>query len=475
MSAHFAKFAFLVCCAALISPLNASAQVGGGGGGNNGGGNNNNGNGTIVQSGVVGGVKIDVRGVFTTQKEILDPAVRVQLEAGLKSTDSNMASASKLRMISLRGLEAAITKARDEGTPLSSEINYMAGLQRVEFVILSPETNDIIIAGPGEGFKVNDQGVVVGDKSGSPVIRLEDFLVAMRSVENARTGQGVSVSIDPTEQGVKQLQKFYAQLKRSNSPFHPNMQTRIEEAMGQQTITLTGVPADSRFSQVLVAADYKMKQLGMGIEKAPIANFPSFMEIAQKAKAKNLSAAPRFWMECSYEPIAKSTDGNVWQLRGKGVKALTEETLFDRNGKRAGAKKPNRFAVQWAEMMTERFDELSAAEPAFRELRNMMDLSVIAAIITREQLNQKVGLETPAILGLTNAATTASYAVPKVVPAHCSFVKIARNWLVSASGGVQLDSWGVAQNSEVVPGVGEIAKTALNKTSNSWWWNSAAN
>jgi hypothetical protein len=351
----------------------------------------------------------------------------------------------------------------------------MAGLQRIEFVILSPETNDIILAGPGEGYKVNAQGVVVGEKSGTPVIHLEDFLVAMRSVDNARTGQGVSVSIDPTEQGIKNLEQFYRRLKQSGKPFHPSMQPLVEQAMGEQMIRLTGVPADSRFSQVLVAADYKMKRLGMGLEKAPIKNFPSFMEMAQKAKAKNMKAAPRFWMECSYDPIAKSEDGNVWQIRGKGVRALTEESKFDKDGKRAGAKKPNRFAMKWADMMTDRFEELSQAEPAFRELRNMMDLSVVSAIIKREQLSQKVGLQTPAILGLTNAAVTPSHAVPKVVPAQCSFVRITNSYLVSASGGVQLDSWGVAAKSEVVPGIGAVAKTAMNRTSESWWWNATKN
>lgn len=478
MSARFAKITFFICCALLVLPLSAFAQNNGGGnnaGGNNGGGNNGgNGGQTFFSNGVVGGVKIDLRGVLTGQKTVLDPTVRARIEAGLKATDSKIGNATKLRMISIRGLEEAIIKAKNEGIPLSSEANYMAGLQRIEYIIVSEENNDVILAGPGEGFKVNDEGVVVGETSGAPVIHLEDFLVAMRSVENARTGQGVSVSIDPTEQGIKQLQAFYGKLKRSRTPFRPEMQPLVEQAMGQQMIKLTGVPADSRFSQVMVAADYKMKRLGMGLEKAPIRNFPSFMEMAQKANAKNMSAAPRFWMECNYEPIAKSADGNVWQIRGKGVKTLTEESKFDKDGNRTGARKQNRFAVKWAEMMTERFDELSLAEPAFRELRNIMDLSVVAAIITRERLSEKAGLETPAILGLTNAAVTPTHAVPRVVPAQCSFVRIAQSWLVSASGGVQLDSWGVAANSEVVPGVGAIARSAA-KTGDTWWWNSANN
>lgn len=464
MSARFAKFTLFMFSCALAIPVVSFGQVIGGGNGTG-----------IITTGVVGGVKIDASGVLTSQTEVLPPAVKAQIQAGLQQADANIAKASDLRMISLRGLEAAITRAKDEGTPISSEINYLAGLQRIEFVIVSPETNDIILAGPGEGFKLNDQGVVVGENSGTPVIHLEDFLVAMRAVESARTGQGISVSIDPTEKGVQQLTQFYSQLKNSRTPFHPAMQPKVEQAMGEQMIKLTGVPADSRFAQVLVAADYKMKRLAMGLEPAPISNFPSFMEMAQKAKVKNMTTAPRFWMECNYDSIGKSADGNVWQIRGKGVKALTQESMFDKEGKRSIGEKQNRFAMKWADLMTDRFEELSKAEPAFRELRNMMDLSIVAAVITREKMSEKVGLETPAILGLTDAAVTPSRAVAKVVPAQCSFVRIANSWLVSASGGIQLDSWGVAQNSEVVADVAKVAAVALKKTGDSWWWNSAQN
>lgn len=487
MSARFAKFTFFICCAVLVLPLSAFAQNNQGGGnqgggnqgGNQGGGNQGGGNlggfgNTFFSTGIVGGVKIDTRGVLSSKKVALDATSRARIAAGLKAADSKIASATKLRMISLRGLEEAITRAKDEGIPLPSEVVYMAGLQRIEFIIVSEDNNDVILAGPGEGIKINKQGVVVGETSGTPVIHLEDFLVAMRSVDNARTGQGISVSIDPTKQGIKQLQAFYGQLKRTNTPFRPEMQPMVERAMGNQMVKLTGVATDSRFSQVLVAADYKMKRLGMGLEEAPIPNFPSFLEMAQKANASNITAAPRFWMECNYKPIAKSEDGNVWQIRGTGVRTLTEEARFDREGKQAGSKKQNRFAAKWAEMMTDRFEELSKAEPAFRELRNIMDLSVVAAIITREKLSEKAGLETPAILGLTNAAVTPSHTVPKVVPAQCSFVRIAQSWLVSASGGVQLDPWGVAANSEVVPGVAAVKASAAT-SGDSWWWNASAN
>ena len=417
----------------------------------------------------VGGIEIDANGVLSGQKTLLDSEVRDRIAKGIEKSDAQIKSSAKLRMISLKGLEAAISKAAEAGEQVSSEVKYMAGLQRIEYVIVEPETNDIILAGPGEGFELDDQGNVVGSKSGTPVIQLQDFLVAMRSVDAARRGAGVSVSIDPTQEGIVRLQKFFNGLKKSNTSFSPSMQPKVEKAMGPQEISLTGVPLDSRFSQVLVAADYKMKRLGMGLEPAPIKNFPSFMEIAQKAKANRVNAAPRFWMECSYQPVAKSEDGNVWQIRGSGVKTLTEEEKFDATGKKSGKGKQNRFAQQWAKTMTDRFEELSAAEPAFRELRNVMDLSVIAAILKSEGLADKVSLKMPVILG-EQEHKIPSYSVPKAVPTQCSFVRISNSWLVSASGGIQLDSWSVAKNTESVSDVGEVAKLAA-RVGDNWWWN----
>lgn len=453
MSARFAKSVFFFCCVALMLPLSAFAQN-----------NNNN-----FQGSAVGGVVIDASGALSGKREVLNPAIRKQLEKSLKKTKSDIAASTKMRMISLGGLEAAIIKSKDEGTPLPSEIVYLAGLQRIEFVIKTDD--DIILAGPAEGFKINDFGDVVGITSGAPVLRLEDFLIAMRSVDNARSGSGVSVSIDPTPEGVKNLDRLLKSIRQ----FDPSMQTRVEEAMGPQTITLTGIPTDSRFSHVLVAADYKMKRLSMGLEKSPIDNFPSVMEIAKNSRARNMKSSPRFWMECNYDPIAVSEDGNVWQIRGQGVKTLTDESHFDRDGKASNSGKQNRFAKQWAESMTERFEELADAEPVFRELRNVMDMSVVAAIIKREQLAKQVGLETPAILGLTNAVVTPSLSVPKTVPTQCSFIRVANSWLVSASGGVLLDSWGVAANTESVAELATIEKLALNRTSDAWWWNAASN
>ncbi len=452
MSARFAKYAILFSLALVTSAVQtASGQL-------------------LFRR--VGGVKIDAQGVIQQDFDKLDQATRQQIQDHLDAADQDISQSTAMRMISLRGLEDAINETHRSGQPLPAEVQYMAGLQRVEFVVLSPKTNDIILAGPAEGWKVNADGSVVGASTNRPVIHLEDFLVAMRSVDAANQGSGISVSIDPTDHGVQRLTQFFNELAQRRE-FDPSLQDDVEQVMGDQQISLTGVPQNSRFAHVLVAADYKMKRIAMGLEKSPIKALPSFLELAVKARAKAVRTSPRFWMECNYQPLAKSDDGNVWQLRGQGVKTLCEETVVSRDGTQKI--KPNRIASKWADSMTSHFDDLAAADATFGELRNVMDLSVIAALMKQQQMTQAVSLEIPAILGITEVATTPAWTVPKKVPTQCSFVRLAKSWLVTASGGVTVDSWSVAENFEVDASVTEVAQVAVQRNADRWWWNASAN
>lgn len=466
MSARIAKTAiFAFSLAIMMMPATLSAQFGGGGG-FGGGGNNGGGFGGGGVGNQVGGVRIDADGVISVTTDQMDASVRAAIDDAMKQTSKRLGNASKLRMISLKKLEAAIVKAKNSGQPMPLDMMFLGGLQRIEFLVVSPENNDIILGGPAEPLKVTASGEVVGKQSGLAAIRLEDLIIALQSAEKARTGAGVSVSINPTEEGVRKFSQITRQI---NNRFHPSMQGQIEQALGHQKVSLTGIPTDSRFAHVMVAADYKMKRLSMGFDQAPIDNFPSLLEMAKRAKVSNLKVNPRFWMECNYQPLAKTDDNLVWQIKGSGVKTLTENDRYDADGKARATGKQNRLAKKWADMMTERFDELAAADPVFRDLQNLMDLSVIAAIIRKYEMNEQVGLDMPTLLGQTQTVSLDAGPTPTRVPTKLSMVRISNSWLIATSGGVQFDSWGVIEKPEVdnqlVAKVGTVATASEN-----WYW-----
>ena len=108
---------------------------------------------------------------------------------------------------------------------------------------------------------------------------------------------------------------------------------------------------------------------------------------SQTPAAAPKTAMPRFWLAPKYEPLLKDEEGLAWQLRGSGVQALTEDGYVTASGEivdRVGKEEP--LAKKWVETMSARYEELSAAAPVFAELRGCMDLAVVAALLTKEDL-----------------------------------------------------------------------------------------
>ena len=165
---------------------------------------------TIVTTGVVGGVSVNSESIFNQQEVAIDAQVLDQLKQGLKSTDQDVSKKTDMRMISLKALNQQLQNAVENNQPIPVDVQFMAGLQRIKFLIVDKENNDIVVGGPAEGIVSDQFGNVVGSESGTPAIHLEDFLVALRSATEARTGQGVSVSMDPTPEGVRNLRALYA-------------------------------------------------------------------------------------------------------------------------------------------------------------------------------------------------------------------------------------------------------------------------
>ena len=66
-----------------------------------------------------------------------------------------MSATTELRMISLRGLDDASCSTRQRNKPVTDEIRYLAGLQRVQYLFVDTDNRDIVLAGPAEGWKVD--------------------------------------------------------------------------------------------------------------------------------------------------------------------------------------------------------------------------------------------------------------------------------------------------------------------------------
>lgn len=415
--------------------------------------------------GVVGGVSIDAEGVVrsATAEErsgwLADARKNTTLPAG------ELAEKSEMRMISLKKLQAEIAEAKSQNQPLSEEVLYLAGLQRVEYVFVYPESDDIVIAGPAEPWVVREDASVTGKESGRPVLQLEDLITAFRTVDAARENP-ISVSIDPTPEGEVRLKQL---LSRVQMPLNGNpsvLEPQMRDAFGPQIVSLTTVAKDSRMASTLVAADYRMKRLAMGLESSAVAGMPSYLEMIRNSGASGLQ--PRWWIAAEYDAILHSGDMMAWKLVGSGVKALSEDEYVGRDGARRGSGKANANAAKWAKNFTSKFEDLCGAYPAFGDLRNVIDLNVVATIIRGHQLDQQAGCDLSMLLGSTELETP-RWQTPLKISPEFSFVRGQRGWTITASGGVELNPFKVVSLQSKSDA--SLSGEKPTSESKSWWWN----
>ncbi len=176
---------------------------------------------------------------------------------------------------------------------------------------------------------------------------------------------------------------------------------------------------------------------------------------------------PRWWLAPNYEPLRRDADGLTWELRGSGVKCMTEQDFLNADGQLEHSGKAEPLAQKWADAFTANFDELAREDSSFGQLRNVMDLAVIAALLTKEGMFERTGIQIPQIR--TNEPVS-EYPAPRQVASQASFVKAGRNWVMSVSGGVQIFPWQVADRTEVVSDLAVARDANQGATGSTWYW-----
>ena len=189
-----------------------------------------------------------------------------------------------MRKISLKALEAACQHYLMENSGrLPDEIRYLGGLQRIQYVFVYPEQNDIVLAGPAEGWKVDEDGNVIGETTGRPVLQLDD-LARRAAHRQQRSGRWHQLLDQPDGKGMRALNSLLQQQRvtghRANCP---GPGTGHETGLWDHTDFARGVPANSHLARVLVAADYRMKTAGNEAGPIPDAGLPELRRNAQRA------------------------------------------------------------------------------------------------------------------------------------------------------------------------------------------------
>ncbi len=421
------------------------------------------------QQRAVGGVLIDASGVVRTATVDERAELANLVRQNLAPVAGDLANSTEMRMISLKGLQQAIADSQQRGVAIPDEVEFLAGLQRIEYVFVDDAMNDFVFAGPAEPWKLREDGFVVGEISGGSTMRLVDLMIALQSVESARQ-VGISCSIEPTAEGRQRLQQLLKRIQLRPGQNPAVFEASLREAFGPQMIQLTGIPADSRYARTLVAADFEMKRVAMGLTESPVATLPSYLEMSRNSRHA-AGQNPRWWMACDYNALTKSEDGLAWKLSGRGVRTMTEQDIVGADGSVEGAGTTDKLAQLWADKMTEHYSELAQQMPVFSDLQKLMDMTLVATLIAQERLDERAGLDLNVLRNNSSGVQLTSYTVPKAVDPQCSFIRGRAGWVVTASGGVDINAFQVVERQVTDNAISKTRGDVLAAaTSSRWFW-----
>ncbi len=469
-------FSLLFLGLSLVLISSASAQNNNNGNANGNANGNNNGGGGGAGLGAAG-VIVDPNGVLKF-RVYDDPngqlAARRKAEA-LGRLNGNLAQQAPLRKISLNKLEAAIAARAANGQQPTDEMKYLAGLTRAQYVFFYPDTKDIVIAGPAEGFMPDAAGRVVGMNSGRAILELQDLVVALRAYPpSGRPTQIIGCSIDATQEGLASLQKYFAGF-RGRLPQGPGVEQRIAteaaQALGLQNVTIRGLSPKTHFAQVLVEADYRMKLIGIGLEQPPV----RIQSFASLATGQSASSMQRWFFVPNYECVKVTEDELALELVGEGVELVGEDEVVQADGTRVAGGGQNKGSKMFCEQFTKNYPQLAQRSPVYAQLRNLIDMSVLAAFIQKQNYYQQCGWKMEHF-GDEKKFAVETHETPKQVETACNVYKKGNKTSWPIGGGVVVEAQkALAPENRIADEGGKLqalrGKVTTDKLAeNQWWW-----
>lgn len=425
----------------------------------------------------VAGVEVDAQGVLR-KKMVSDPSgtlTRRLADAARAALPADLLRKSESRKVSLTRLEAQLAEKLAAGQPVTDEMRYLAGLTRVRHVFYFPETKDVVLEGPAEGFMPDPAGRVVGLHTGVPVLELEDLIVALRAYPPGGGGAKViSVSIDPTKEGLARMQQFLGQLGAISRDDAQRIAVGLRENLGFQEVTIRGIAPTTHFAQVLVEADYRMKLIGIGLEVPPV-KIDSYVSRANPREVAR-NAMERWYFTPNYECVRVSEDRLAMELVGDGVRLIGENERVTAEGGRVNAQGAgNRASQAFVKQFTDRYPELARKSPVYAQLRNLIDLSIAAAYIQEQDFYGQAGWQLP-VFGNEQALAVETRLVPRQVESAVNVVWKGSTLMTPIGGGVNIQPRQALSPGNIqTDASGELAEVhqrtgAAKVDPKRWWW-----
>ena len=412
--------------------------------------------------------------------------LRFRQSGWLGSNSGDWQVQSGLRMVSLTRLEKAVQSLAAQGKPIAESMQNLGGIYEIKYLMMYPETGDIVIAGPAGAWKPGPDNRPVNIETGQPVLQLDDLVVCLRNAWD--DGGKFGCSITPRKANLAATKKFLATTKLKGNKWSAG----VRSTLGKQDVEVFGIDPQTHAARVLVEADYRMKLLGMGLEET-IPEVPSYFDRVKLAK--DGSPPPmdvvRWWFTLNYDDVVTNADRTAFSFNGTGVKVLSETEFINDRGERIHTGTSHGPTKSFARDFTDHFDKLAKKYPVYRQLKNVFDLALVSSLICREDLTGKTHWHRTFFASPESGSSDLTYQVRKdrtatqvdtvlnekilTVRKQSSRVK---HRLIGVSGGISYDVDQILGNEytlenkldseqSLASGVKNGAPDAQQKN---WWW-----
>ena len=289
------------------------------------------------------------------------------------------AAAPKGRAVSLNALAASMKGGE------STDAEALCGVTNVLGYIIDPASRDVVLIG-----KVDPN---------APALHIDDLAVAMRNVWGVynkvqgriRYSAAPGCSIDPDPKVLRELDEITKpQLNTADDAARKDFTDRWKEVGSRpQHVRVMGVPFDSRFSKVMVDADYYMKRLVNGSVSLGIDGFESLTDTRarlatqafkdRKPDSVHANSISRFWFSPRNTTFEEKNDAVL--LRDCSVKLLTEEEFLTSHNVVTGLGRPDALAAGFAGEFTDKYPDIAAARPIYTQLQSLFRFVALARLL----------------------------------------------------------------------------------------------
>lgn len=331
---------------------------------------------------------------ISESKQALEKEPQKMVEKIIKKNKKTPALVFKYRAVSLKILQQKAKECMGK-RKCPENILKLCGLTSIDGFVIDKKNKDIILFG-----KVD---------STSPVLYLEDFVIALRNVwlkyaplkGHTYYYSAPSCSIDPNPKTIQQLQQIEGNILSNSKEAKSSLEQWHAVCSQPQKVRVLGIPFDSRFAKVMVDADYYMKRLVDGSVSLEIPGFISLTDMTL-AKIKEdiiqgrsisvpLVCMNRFWFFPGKNQYLE--DKGVVFIKQCQVKLLTEQEFLTKRGEITGMGRPNPLAKKFADNFTVKYEEIARRKPIYRELENLFRFVALAKIMKYKDIPAEAELD----------------------------------------------------------------------------------